>query len=129
VLEPTSNAGQIDVPDGVGGYPAVALGVIQTASALPRPETTSCRCMLVGVAPASEIKSGELADMLARLEDQMRRMREDFDARLDAIADAIEMGHADDEAAALAAERIRSGAAERTRDGVEVLAELGITAP
>lgn len=84
--------------------------------------------MLVSMAPASETRSSELTEMLARLEDQMRRMQEDFDARLDAIAEAIEMGRADDEAAALAAERIRSGAAERTRDGAEVLAELGITA-
>lgn len=78
--------------------------------------------------PASETESGELAGMLARLEDRMRKMQEDFDARLDAIAEAIEMGHADDEAAALAAERVRSGAAGRTRDGAEVLAELGIAA-
>jgi hypothetical protein len=72
--------------------------------------------------------SAELASTLKRLEDQMRMMREDFDKRLDTIAEAIEMGRADDEVAALAAERIRSGAAERTRDGAEALAELGITA-
>jgi hypothetical protein len=34
----------------------------------------------------------------------------------------------DDEAEALAAERIRSGAAERTQDGAEALGELGIQA-
>lgn len=81
------------------------------------------------MASASGTPSTELASMLSRLEDQMRMMREDFDARLDAIAEAIEMGRADDEAAALAAERIRNGAAERTRDGAEALAELGITSP
>lgn len=37
-------------------------------------------------------------------------MREDFDKRLDTIAESIEMGRADDEVAALAAKRIRSGA-------------------
>jgi len=33
---------------------------------------------------------------------------------------------ADDEVEALAAERVRSGAAQRTEDGAEVLADLGI---
>jgi hypothetical protein len=53
-------------------------------------------------------------------------MRDDLDARLDAIAEGLEASRADDEAETLAAERIRSGAVERTRDGAEVLAELGI---
>jgi hypothetical protein len=48
----------------------------------------------------------------------MRRVQYDLDA--------IEEGHADEEAETLVAERIRSGAAERTRDGGEVLAELGV---
>jgi hypothetical protein len=73
-----------------------------------------------------ETKSGELMDRLGHLEDQMRRMRDDLDARLDAIAERLETSRADDEAETLAAERIRSGAIERTRDGAEVLAELGI---
>jgi hypothetical protein len=72
------------------------------------------------------MRSGELMDRLGRLEEQMRRMHDDLDARLDAIADGFEASRADDEADTLAAERIRSGAAERTRDGAEVLAELGI---
>lgn len=37
-----------------------------------------------------------------------------------------ESRRADDEAAAVAAERIRSGAAENTEDGAEALASLGI---
>jgi hypothetical protein len=37
-----------------------------------------------------------------------------------------ESRRADDEAAAIAAERIRSGAAEDTEDGAEALASLGI---
>ena len=36
---------------------------------------------------------------------------------------------ADDEAAAIAAERIRSGAADRTEDGAQALASLGIKLP
>ncbi len=64
--------------------------------------------------------------MLGRLQDQMRSMQVDIDARLDAIAEEFETRRADDEAEALAAERIRSGAAERTRDGAHALAELGI---
>jgi hypothetical protein len=67
-----------------------------------------------------------MADMLARIEDRMRRMHDDLDRRLDAIADCLEAGGADREADALAVERIRSGAAERSQDGAEALAELGI---
>lgn len=74
------------------------------------------------MAPVSETQSSELMDRLGRLEDQMRRMQDDLNARLD----AVEESRADDEAATLAAERIRSGAAERAQDGSEVLAEFGI---
>jgi len=82
--------------------------------------------MLVGMALLSKTKSSEVLDMLGRLQDQVRSMQVDIDARLDAIAEEFETRRADDEADALAAERIRSGAAERTRDGAEALAELGI---
>lgn len=71
-------------------------------------------------------KSGELMDRLGRLEGQMRRMQDDLDARLDVIVEGLEASRADDEGETLAAERIRSGAVKRTRDGAEVLAELGI---
>lgn len=64
--------------------------------------------------------------MLTRLEEQMRRMQDDIDARLDAIAEGFEVSRADDEAETLAAERIRSGADQRTQNGAEALAELGI---
>jgi hypothetical protein len=64
--------------------------------------------------------------MLSRLEDQMHRMRDDFDSRLDSMMEAFESRRADDEVEALAAERIRSGAAERTQDGAEALREIGI---
>jgi hypothetical protein len=40
-----------------------------------------------------------------------------------------ESRQADDEAAAIAAERIRSGAVENTEDGAEALASLGINCP
>ncbi len=78
------------------------------------------------MASASETKSTELRDRLARLEQQMRRMQDDIDARLDAIAEGFEISRADDEAETLAAERIRSGADQRTQNGAEALAELGI---
>jgi hypothetical protein len=64
--------------------------------------------------PAPETKPTELADMLARVEDQMRRMHDDLDSRLDAITESLEARGADEEAEALAAERIRSGAADRS---------------
>lgn len=56
----------------------------------------------------------------------MHRMRDDFDSRLDLMMDAVESRRADDEVEAVAAERIRSGAAERTQDGAEALREIGI---
>lgn len=64
--------------------------------------------------------------MLVRLEDQLRRMHDNLDSRLDAIAEYLEAGGTDREADALAAERIRSSAAKRTQDGAEALAKLGI---
>jgi hypothetical protein len=64
--------------------------------------------------------------MLSRLEEQMCRMRADMDTRFDAMAETFEAHRADDEAAAIAAERIRSGAAGQTEDGVAALASLGI---
>jgi hypothetical protein len=69
-----------------------------------------------------ETKPAELADKLARLEDQMSRMQSD----LDAVAEVVAARGADDEVEILAAERIRSGAVERTQDGAAALAELGI---
>lgn len=71
-------------------------------------------------------KSGRLLDRLSRLEDQMRKMRDDLDTRLDSMIEAFESRRADDEVEAIAAERIRSGAAERTQDGAESLREIGI---
>lgn len=71
-------------------------------------------------------KSSRVLDMLSRLEDQMHKMRDDIDSRLDSMAETFESRRADDEAEALAAERIRSDAAERTQDGVEALGERGI---
>jgi hypothetical protein len=67
------------------------------------------------MASAPETQSIELMDRLGRLGD---RTQDDLDAAGE--------GRADEEAETLPAERIRSGAAERTRDGAEVLAELGI---
>ena len=71
-------------------------------------------------------KSSRVLDKLSRLEDQMLRMRDDFDARLDSMMEVFESRRADDEVEAVAAERIRSGAAERTQDGAEALREIGI---
>lgn len=63
-------------------------------------------------------KSRQLFEMLSDLETQMREVR-------GAIA-TMQDRRADDEVEALAAERGRSGAAQRTEDGAEALADLGI---
>lgn len=49
--------------------------------------------------------------------------------RIDDMAKAFESRRADDEAAAIAAERIRSGAAGHEEDGVAALARLDIEIP
>ena len=67
-------------------------------------------------------KSARVHDKLHRLEDQMQAMN----TRIDEMAEAVESRRADDEAAAIAAERIRSGAADQKEDGVEALGKLGI---
>jgi CHASE3 domain sensor protein len=74
-------------------------------------------------------KSSRVLDMLNRLEEQMRSMRADMDSKLDSMAETFESRRADDETAAIAAERIRSGAAEHKEDGGEALAKLGIRLP
>jgi len=63
-------------------------------------------------------KSRQLFEKLSDLEAQMREMRGEIAVLHDR--------QADDEVEALAAERIRSGAAERTEDGARALGELGI---
>ncbi len=45
------------------------------------------------------------------------------------MAKTFEAHRADDEAAAIAAERIRSGAADHKEDGAKALAKLGIEIP
>ncbi len=50
-------------------------------------------------------------------------------ARIDETAEGFESRRADDEAAAIAAERIRSGAADHEEDGAVALAKLGIEIP
>lgn len=63
-------------------------------------------------------KSRQLFEKLRDLEVQMRQMQGEIAILHDR--------QADDEVEALAAERIRSGAAGRTEDGAEALAEFGI---
>lgn len=53
-------------------------------------------------------------------------MRDDFDPTLDSATETFEARRADDEVEAVAAERIRNGAAEQTQDGAEALREIGI---
>jgi CHASE3 domain sensor protein len=67
------------------------------------------------------MKSGRVR----RLEEQMEAMN----SKIDAMAETFESRRADDEAAAIAAERIRSGAADHKEDGAEALAKLGIELP
>jgi hypothetical protein len=71
-------------------------------------------------------KSSRVLDKLSRLEEQMHRMRDDFDSRFDSMMEAFGSRRADAEVEAVAAERIRSGAAERVQDGAEALREIGI---
>jgi len=52
-----------------------------------------------------------------------------MNSRIDEMAETFEARRADDEAAAIAAERIRSGAADHKEDGAEALAQLGIEIP
>jgi hypothetical protein len=63
-------------------------------------------------------KSRQLFEKLSDLEAQMREMRGEIAVLHDR--------QADDEVEALAAERVRSGAATRTEDGASALGELGI---
>jgi hypothetical protein len=69
-----------------------------------------------------------LTEMVGQLQESLRKLQVDMDLRLDTMAQAFEQRSVDDEAEALAAERIRSGAAERTQDGGEALSQLGINA-
>lgn len=70
-------------------------------------------------------RSDQVQDKLHRLEEQMQAMS----SRIDEMAETFESRRADDEAAAIAAERIRSGAADHKEDGAEALAKLGIEIP
>jgi hypothetical protein len=76
-----------------------------------------------------EMRPSDIADRLLRLEDQMRRMQDDVDRRLETVAASMEGRLADEEVEALATERIRSGAADRAEDGTRALTELGIDVP
>lgn len=64
------------------------------------------------------MKSRQLFEKLSDLEAQMHEMQGEIAVLRDR--------QADDEVGALAAERVRSGAAKRTEDGAEALADLGI---
>lgn len=70
----------------------------------------------------SRMRSGRVQDKVRRLEEQMNAMN----SKIDAMAETFEARRADDEAAAIAAERIRSGAADHRENGTEALASLGI---
>lgn len=52
-----------------------------------------------------------------------------MNSKIDSMAEVFEARRADDEAAAIAAERIRSGAGDHKEDGAEALATLGIKLP
>jgi transcriptional regulator with XRE-family HTH domain len=81
-----------------------------------------------GISPAeiSRIERGQTNPTASTL----AALRAPLGARLGVVKregrDESEIRCADDEAEAVAAERIRSGAAQRTRDGETALAELGI---
>jgi TolA-binding protein len=85
------------------------------------PEVSDARGSLA-VMPLLPRRSDQVQDKLHRLEEQMRTMN----SKVDEMAETFESRRADDEAAAIAVERIRSGAAEHKEDGAEALAKLGI---
>jgi hypothetical protein len=70
-------------------------------------------------------RSDQVEGKLHRLEEQMQAMS----TRIDEMAEAFESRRADDEAAAIAAERIRNGAADHEEDGAAALTKLGIEIP
>jgi len=70
----------------------------------------------------SRIRSGRVEDKVRRLEDRMQTMN----SKIGSMAETFESRRADHEATALAAERIRSGAAGHKEDGAEALEKLGI---
>lgn len=70
-------------------------------------------------------RSGQVQGKLRQLEEQMQTMN----SKIDSMAETFEARRADDEAAAIAAERIRSGAADHKEDGAEALATLSIKLP
>lgn len=86
---------------------------------------SACAGILVKVPLISRMKSGRVQDKVRRLEEQMQAMN----SKIDAMAETFESRRADDEAAAIAAERIRSGAADHKEDGAGALAKLGIELP
>ena len=90
-----------------------------------RPNASATRRILVKMPLLPRMRSGRVQDKLRRLEAQMQKMN----SKIDSMAEVFEARRADDEAAAIAAERIRSGAAEHREDGVEALAKLGIKLP
>ncbi len=71
------------------------------------------------------MRSSRVQNKLRRLEEQMQKMN----SKIDSMTEVFEARRADDEAAAIAAGRIRSGAARHKEDGVEALAKLGIKLP
>jgi len=50
-----------------------------------------------------------LTEMVRQLQESLRKLQADMDSRLDTMAQTFEYRSADDEAEALAAERVRSG--------------------
>ncbi len=73
-------------------------------------------------------------DYLREIEEKVKAEGPEAVARWEALnthfamaRDESEISCADNEVEAVAVERIRSGAAQRTRDGEKVLAELGIS--
>jgi hypothetical protein len=74
--------------------------------------------ILISMPLLPRTKSRQLFEMLSDLEAQMHEMKGEITALQDR--------QADDEVEALAAERVRSGAVQRTEDGAQALADLGI---
>jgi hypothetical protein len=67
-----------------------------------------------------------MAEKFRELELLVGSVQADVDARLDGLAEGFEPRSADQDVEAISAERICSGAAGRSEDGLTALGELGI---
>lgn len=79
------------------------------------------------VASSERMIEKALSTLVREIKALIDDLQRDIDEKLQALTESGETRAADDEVAAVAAERVRSGAAQRTEDGEKALRELGIS--